>query len=413
MPKRSWQKDFDFPLFVVTIVLCILGVLVIYSATHNAQSSGLRGIYQKQLLWISAGLAALFLTVAIPFRLIQAFSYIIYGVCLILLIAVLLVPSPILSSNRWFVMGPLWLQPSELAKLGTVVAMANYLANRNRPPDRLRDLLVLLLFVAFPAVLVAKEPDLGTALVYCALIFPMLLWAGVKPVQLLFFLSPIINIVCALPILGNNWVFWTVFMLALLLLLYITKPGFLTTFSVVTVNLVVGIITPSIWGKLHEYQQERILTFFDPHRDPLGAGYQLIQAKVAIGSGGLLGKGFLQGTQTKLAFLPRQHTDFVFSVVGEEFGFIGSVLLLSLFLFLLIRGIQIASEAKSRFGSLMAVGVVSILAFHVLVNVGMSLGIVPVTGLPLPFISYGGSSLVVSLIMVGLLLNLRMRKHEY
>lgn len=413
MLKRSWRRDFDFSLFIVTIILCVVGVLVIYSATHHAQSMALKNIYQKQLLWIGLGVAVLFLTAAVSLRIFQAFSYIIYGICLILLILVLFFPAPALAARRWFVFGPFWFQPSELAKVATVMAIANFLANRERSLERIRDILIPFLLVAFPAALVAKEPNLATALVFCALVFPMLFWAGVKPVQLLLILSPIINIICALPVLKNNWIFWTIFMLGLFAILYVSKTRLLTALSVVGANLAVGIMTTNLWGRLHEYQRERILAFFDPGRDPLGAGYQAIQSKVAIGSGGFFGKGFLEGTQTKLAFLPGQHTDFVFSVIGEEFGFIGSILVLSLILFLLIRGIKIASEAKSQFASLTAVGIVSVLTFYVLVNVGMSLGMIPVAGLPLPFISYGGSSLLINMMMVGLLLNIGMRKQEY
>jgi rod shape determining protein RodA len=203
------------------------------------------------------------------------------------------------------------------------------------------------------------------------------------------------------------------FILILLVMLYRARPRFLTTAAIFLTNFAVGIITPILWRGLHEYQQKRILVFLDPGRDPLGAGYQVIQSKVALGSGGILGKGFLQGTQTKLAFLPAQHTDFIFSAFGEQFGFLGSLLLLALFLLFLVRGLRAAQMTRNRFASLVALGATAVFCFHIFVNVGVAVGIMPVTGLPLPFMSYGGSSMITNMVLVGLLLNVRYRWQEY
>jgi rod shape determining protein RodA len=229
-----------------------------------------------------------------------------------------------------------------------------------------------------------------------------------KPANLFLILSPAISLICAFHLAS-----WMIFILVLLLMLYLSRPRFLTTAAIFLLNFVVGIITPILWRGLHEYQQKRILVFLDPGRDPLGAGYQVIQSKVAIGSGGFWGKGFLHGTQTKLAFLPAQHTDFIFSSFGEQFGFVGSLAVLALLLAVILRGIKAAQMARNKFAGLVAMGATAVILFHVVVNIGVSLGIMPVTGLPLPFLSYGGSSLVTNMILVGLLLNIRYRWQEY
>jgi len=236
----------------------------------------------------------------------------------------------------------------------------------------------------------------------------MLYYAGMKPANLFLILSPALSVVCAFHLIS-----WMIFILFLLLMLFLSRPRFLTTAAIFLLNFAVGIVTPILWGGLHEYQQKRILVFLNPGRDPLGAGYQVIQSKVALGSGGFLGKGFLHGTQTKLAFLPAQHTDFIFSSFGEQVGFLGSLVILVLFLILILRGIKIAHMARNKFAGLVAMGATAVILFHVFVHVGVSLGIMPVTGLPLPFMSYGGSSLVTNMILIGLLLNVRFRWQEY
>ena len=225
----------------------------------------------------------------------------------------------------------------------------------------------------------------------------MFYWAGLSPVNLFFIISPALSLICAFHSLALG-----ILIILIALILFFVRPHLWATVTLLVVNLTVAVGAPYIWdNKLHDYQQRRILTFLNPGMDKLGAGYQVIQSRVAIGSGGLSGKGFLQGTQTKLAFLPEQHTDFIFSVVGEEFGFIGAISLLAVFFFVIWRAIKIATLTKSRFSSLVSVGLASILVFHVFVNIGMTIGVMPVTGLPLPFLSYGGSPLVTNMTLVG------------
>ncbi len=395
-------RNLDIPLLTVTLVLVGFGIIMIYSATYGSESAGIRGLFRRQLFWAllsSGGMAAV---IALPNKVLNAFGHLIYGLAILLLLLTLSMG----VRGRWLIIGPLRFQPSEFAKIATVITLARYLCNKKQlSPSQ-----VLTCFVIcfLPMFLVAKQPDLGTSLVFIAILFPLLYWAGLRPLYLFFILTPLINILCAF-----WWISWGIFIVVLLIVIYLSRPSFATAVFLIVLNLGIGIAVPVLWGKLQKYQQERILNFFDPNRDPLGAGYQIIQSKVAIGSGGVLGKGLLRGTQTKLAFLPKQHTDFIFSVVGEELGFVGAIFVLLSFLFVIWRGVKIAASAKNRFASLLAVGLVSILAFHVFVNIGMTMGILPVTGLPLPFLSYGGSSLMTNMLLVGILLNVGMRRHEY
>ena len=301
------------------------------------------------------------------------------------------------------------MQPSELAKIATILALARYLSAHNLNLDRPRSLVTPFLLVMLPAALVFKQPDLGTALVFISVLLPMLYWAGMKPVVLFFLISPFLSVICAF-----HYVALVILVLTIAGAVFLVRPGRLITTAIVVVNLAVAVGAPYLWeNKLHDYQRRRILTFLNPDMDKLGAGYQVMQSKVAIGSGGLNGKGYLQGTQTKLSFLPEQHTDFVFSVIGEELGFAGAMLVLAIFFLIIWRAVHIAGLVKSRFSSLVAIGLASMLIFHVFVNIGMTVGVVPVTGLPLPYFSYGGSQLVVNLILAGLLLNIYAYRHEY
>ena len=383
---------------LLAICLCIgVGITAIYSASYNWDLGLAGSIYEKQIIWALLGVTVMVITMVIPLKLFYALAYVLYGLTIALLILVLE-----LGDRRWFNIGPIHIQPSELAKITTVLVIARFLAYRSRDLTRARAYIPPLLFVLVPILLVFKQPDLGTALVFSILILPMFFWAGARPVHLFFLISPALTLICAFHP-------WMLVAMVLLLIgsLFLERPRLFTASILLLVNLAVAVIAPYMWeNKLHDYQKRRILTFLDPNMDKLGAGYQVIQSKIAIGSGGLKGKGFLEGTQTKLAFLPEQHTDFIFSVICEEFGFLGAVLVLALFVFILWRALSIAVQTKSRFASLTAIGLATILLFHIFVNIGMTIGIMPVTGLPLPFLSYGGSTLITNMILVGLLLNI-------
>lgn len=401
---RFIQRDLDLGLITTVLAATTIGITMIYSATFDWGLGTASTTYQKQILWAFIALAALALTIVIPPKLYYAFAYIIYGFAIVVLLLVLEV-----GDRRWFNFGPIHVQPSELTKIATVLAIARYLSSSNLDLERLKTFIPPALLVLLPAALVFKQPDLSTALVFGAVLFPMLYWAGLRPVNIFFIISPGLSLVCAF----HHWSLGLLY-LALIAVVFHARPRLSTIAVLGAVNLAVAIGAPYIWdNKLHDYQKDRILTFLNPDTDRLGGGYQVIQSKVAIGSGGLRGKGYLQGTQTKLEFLPEQHTDFVFSVVGEEFGFVGALAILMLFFFIVWRAVAIATAVKSRFSSLVAIGLTAILVFHIFVNIGMTIGVMPVTGLPLPFLSYGGSPLVMSMVLVGFLLNVHGRRHEY
>jgi rod shape determining protein RodA len=405
---RFNAREFDPTLFVLALVLSLIGVLLIYSAKYYSDNLVEKGIYLKQIMWILLGMAACCLVFFIPLRFYEVFSYLLYFLSLLALLLILVAGSARMGAARWISVAGFNIQPSEFAKIVTIFPLARFLAYSKRSIYNIRWLASVLAIVLPPALLVLKQPDLGTSLVFFAILITMLFWSGVPLFYLFLIASPVLSLICAF-----NWLSWAIFFLVLITLLYRVKPTFIFSLGFILLNLASGMITPLVWNRLHDYQKQRILVFLDPGRDPLGAGYQIIQSKVAIGSGGLLGKGFLQGSQTKLAFLPHQHTDFVFSVLGEEFGLWGGLILLGLFTFLVAKGIMIAQKARNTFASNVAIGLTTILGFQMLVNIGMSLGVMPVTGLPLPFVSYGGSSMLTSWVVVGILLAINSRWFDY
>jgi rod shape determining protein RodA len=405
---RLGSREIDWSLVIVALLLCIIGVFLIYSAKYHSESAAERTIWIKQIVWIVLGLLACALTFSIPLKFYEVFSYVLYFLCLLSLVLILMVGSSKMGAARWISLGGFNIQPSEFAKIGTLFPLARYLAYSKRSIYGLRWLASVVGLTLMPALLILKQPDLGTSLVFFAILISMLFWSGVPLLYLLLIVSPLVSLVCAF-----HWISWALFFLLLVFLLHRLRLTFVFSVGFLLVNLAFGMVTPLVWNKLHDYQKQRIIVFLDPGRDPQGAGYQIIQSKVAIGSGGIAGKGYLEGSQTKLAFLPHQHTDFVFSVLGEEFGMLGGLVLLGLFAFLLVKGILIAQKTRNTFAGNLAIGLVAILGFQMLVNIGMTLGVMPVTGLPLPFVSYGGSSMIASWAMLGLLLAINSRWYEY
>jgi rod shape determining protein RodA len=292
--------------------------------------------------------------------------------------------------------------------VATVLVLATILSQRRLDLTQLRSLVKPIVVAAVPCALVLRQPDLGTSLCFVMVLFTMLYWAGLPMLYLFLLLTPIINAVCTFSTPA-----WAIFAVVLALVLHRSRLRLAPILFVVAVNLAVGIATPTVWNHLEPYQRQRIATFLNPNADPYGAGYQIIQSKIAIGSGKVAGKGLLHGTQKGLEFLPEQHTDFIFSVVGEETGFLGAGFVTVLYMMLILRGVRVGQRARNRFGSLLAVGLTSIFLYHVLVNLCMTVGLAPVTGLPLPLLSYGGTSLLTSFIQVGLIQNVAMRWREY
>ncbi len=354
---RRLIANFDWVLLFLTLFLAAVGVINLYSATAAT------GIYLKQTYWLFMGFGAMLVVILIPYHKLESAAYLLYCLNVAALAAVLIVGKTVGGSQRWLDLGPVSFQPSELMKLTLILALARYFQRREAVGGYgLRELIFPLLLTALPAALIIKQPDLGTALLLLAIVASMLIFNGIR---------------------------WQ------------------------TMTLMVGGVlaaVPILWNHLKPYQKQRVMTFFDPEKDPLGAGYHIIQSKIAVGSGGLWGKGFTQGTQSQLHFIPEHHTDFAFSVLAEEWGFVGGAVVLGLFALLMFWGINISFHAKERFGRMLALGVVIVFFWQTLINVGMVTGLMPVVGIPLPFISYGGSSAVVNLMSLGLLMNISMRR---
>lgn len=412
-------RDFDWVLLLMTVLLCVIGFLLIYSVSHTPSSNELgthtgSSYFQKQLLWFCFGIISLLVGFLVPFRYYEALAWVLYVLGIMLLIVVMFVNSGA-QTQRWLVLGPIQIQPSEFAKIALLFVWARVLSGQRGGHGRFKNLLIVFVLFLVPFLLVLKEPDLGTAIIMFVLMLAVLFWRGFRVLHIFFIVSPIITtllIVYGEQVIKSPWPFG-IYIVAIFMIAYLRRSHLVESVSLVLANLGVGLALPMVWDKLKIYQQNRILNFLDPDADRLGAGWQVIQSKIAIGSGGIVGKGYLAGTQKALAFIPAQHTDFIFSVLGEEIGFIGAMLVLGLFGVLLYRAVSIAAKCKSEFASTVCIGIAVYFFFQVFVNIGMTTGIAPVTGLPLPFISYGGSSLVVSMFMVGMLLNCSVRWYEY
>ena len=400
-----WIKKYDWLLMSLVLLLTVFGVLMIFSA-DQIQTTKASGViyYKRQLLWLVLALIGLVLSSAFTVRTIETVSYILYGLILVSLVALLITGQGV---ERWLVLPGtnINIQPAELAKITTIAALACFIANRKKQIDSLKDLVIPILIVALPAVLILLQPDLGTSIVFFFILFGMLYWAGVPLIYLFLLISPIISFFLALvTLLGElRLPLWGLFFIFLCILIIYNRIYLMDAVIFTLANLLTGILTSPLWNSLKPYQQNRILVFFQPERDPQGSGWQIIQSKVAIGSGGLFGKGYLEGTQKNLAFLPAQHTDFIFPLVGEEFGFLGVALVLVLFFFLLNHTVELARIAKTSFASLTAIGIASFLFGHIIINVGMTVGLMPITGLPLPLFSYGGSFLLTCYVSFGIL----------
>jgi len=386
------------------------GLMVIYSSTHGAESESGNRDFIKQLIWVLIGFSFALIVASLPLKFFYQFAYIFYGISFVLLILVLFIGPRTSGSTRWIVLKSfhnIGFQPSEFAKISTVILLARFLSSKKVSLRNLKDMVISVLIVFVPLALILKEPDLSTGMVFVAFLMPIMIWNGF-PLSILFF-TGILFISMLITALFNFYVLLA-WVLIISFILFLWKRKIVLVTAVLIMNIGIGILTPMLWTNLESYQQNRIKAFVNPGLDPRGAGYQVLQSQTAIGSGGITGKGFLKGTQTQLRFLPAQQTDFVFSVIGEEFGFIGVTCILTLFFIFIIKGINITLSAKSKFGELIAIGFVSIFLFQIFVNIGMTIGIMPVTGLPLSLLSYGGSSFVSNLIMIGLLINVSLKK---
>lgn len=354
--------NFDWALLLTGLIISTIGVFNIYSSTYPHTGSGLP-LYIKQIYWLFLGGATVALILFFDYRTFVRHGYILYAFCLILLVLVMLLGRSTSGSQRWLQLYSFSFQPSELAKIALILALTRFFRENGHPQGyEIRDLAIPFLLLVLPFILVLKQPDLGTAGVLLLIFLSVLAFVGLQK---------------------RAWL-----------------------------SLAVGFMAaaPFSWLFLKDYQKTRLLIFLNPDLDPLKTGYHITQSKIAVGSGALFGKGFLKGTQTQLRFLPEQHTDFVFSVWAEEWGFIGSFVLLFLLLLLISRGLKIASTSKDRTGAILAIGLTAMLFWQTFVNAGMVVGIVPVVGVPLPLLSYGGTSIITTMMAIGILMNISMRR---
>jgi len=403
----SWFKEhIDFATMGIVAALLLIGVASVYSATYDAEAAV---FFHRQLIWAGIGFLLMLSIMLTPFRIVQLLSYPLYGASIVVLMTVLAIGKAVAGSKSWFGIGGLGLQPSEIVKVTTILALASYLSQRHVSLRRFQDILVAFAIVLIPVGLILLQPDMGTAIIYLGILLSIVYWAGASNFLIMALLAPV---AAAIASLFGTTAFVAVLVLTIDVLFFIHENR-LASATVFSGTVLVGVSVQFIFGKLAHYQQKRILTFLNPEADPLGAGYNVIQSKIAIGSGGLLGKGYLQGSQTQLNFLPAQWTDFIYCVPAEEFGFLGAFLILILLTLLLLRGVHTASVVKSRYASVVAIGVVGAFMIHTLINIGMATGVMPVIGVPLPFLSYGGSNLLTNMIMAGLLLNMYTNRKEY
>lgn len=398
------------------LLLSLIGILLIMSAQYHSDSDYRQHYYLRQLLWLAIALVGFAMVVHLPVRLFDVSAYFVYGVTIGLLVLVLVVGEG-RGTARWFSFGYINLAPSDIAKFAVLLALAHFFADTKWPPQSKRRLGLSFLLVVVPVVLILKQPDLGTSLVFWVLLLSLWFWTGLSPWFLVLLLSPIVSLLTALsPDFGieiPGYLLWTAYLVSLLVLLFALRPGLVWSVLIVVANLVTGSIGPLVWERLARYQQMRIISFIDPSEDPQGAGYQIIQSKIAIGSGGIAGEGFLAGSQARLEYLPERHTDFIFSVLAEEFGLIGALVVMILFAYIFYQAIAIASRCRSRFASYVTFGAAAILMFQFFINIGMALGFMPITGLALPFLSYGGTSLVLTWAMIGLIVSADYHWQEY
>jgi rod shape determining protein RodA len=412
------KGDIDWLVLISTAILIIVGLGLIYSVFHQQKDGDAEVVrnayFLRQLIWVSAGAIAMLLGFAVPFRYYESLAWVAYVLCTALLVLVLFIGSGD-GARRWLSLGPVKVQPSEFMKIAILFVWARVLSSQRGGADRAKKVLIALGLSVLPFLLVLKQPDLGTAIIVMLIILPVFYWRGVRAYRILFCMSPVVAtllIIYGEKITGNPWPFG-IYIVLIFVVAYLKRSDLRASLALIASNLGIGLILPFAWQHLKGYQQDRIISFLDPGSNRLDEGWQVFQSKIAIGSGGLAGKGFLLGSQKALEFLPAKHTDFIFSVLGEEQGFVGALFVLILFGVLIVRALFLANKAKSEFTSTVCVGIAAYFFFQAFVNVAMTTGMAPVTGIPLPFLSYGGSSVVVSSFCVGLLLNCSVRWFEY
>lgn len=438
MLRKNEIYRIDYVLVSAVMAVIIIGILMIYSAGFDPIDRTNNGLYKRQIVWFIVGFILMLIMTFVRYKSLGDYCLYIYFFVLALVIVTTFFGTPIRNTRAWLTFGYFSIQPSEFMKLAVVIVLAKYLELRERDIHHLRELLVPTAATAVPVLFILMQPDFGTAMVFIPVLFAMLFIGGADASHLIAVISiAAIALIFPMVLTYREWVaaqdesiivsffkdysllfsvagFLMVVAIAMYVLHFFMIKKIFRKIYIPSVVVSLGLFfSVFIMRFLKDYQKKRILVFLNPDLDPHGSGYNVIQSKIAIGSGGFFGKGFLNGSQAQLGFLPEKSSDFIFPVIAEEWGFLGAVVILGLLCLIVMRGAQIALEAKDKFGALLAAGISSIFFFHILINVGMVLGIMPVTGLPLSFVSYGGSNLLVGMISVGILINIRMNKFVY
>ncbi len=349
----------DLNLLTTALIIAAIGCMLVYSATHSVADAPL---FRKQVLWTSIGILLMLLFIFVDYHALMEIAPFLYALGMCLLVYLLVFGRLTRNVKSWIHMGGFQFQPSEFMKIFTALLIAKYFDSNDRAYMNLRNFIIVMAIIGGPVLLIALQPAFGSAASFFPLIGVAMFFGGIKP---------------------RYWV----------------------------IALLCGLVAlPLGWHFLKPFQKERIMIFLDPARDPLGSGYQVMQAKIATGSGGITGKGFLHGTQVNLEYLPARHTDFIFSVLGEEWGFVGVIVVLTLYMFLILESLSVAKAARDRGGTFLVLSLIAFFIFHVVINVSMQIGLLPVTGIPLPLISYGGSATMMFFMAIGLILNVDFRK---
>lgn len=366
--ERTLFKKLDVNLIIVIFALNVIGLINLYSATHGPTSTDVASLFIQQIVWLAAGWSIFLLVTIVDYSIVSRIALVIYGLNLLAILYVTFFGKVALGAQRWIDLGFFRYQPSETMKLALIMLMAKILSTRSThgPGMGFKEMWLPLIALLIPFALVVEQPDLGTAMMLAAIGGSMLIFAKIRK-------------------------------------------------SILASCIVLGIIAIPIAWKfvLHDYQKNRVFTFLSPTSDPRGTGYNSIQSKIAVGSGRFFGKGFMMGTQSQLEFLPERHTDFIFSVLSEEHGFVGSLAVIGLFAFLFITGIRIASNARDKFGALLTVGVLCYIFWHMFINIGMVIGLLPIVGVPLPLLSYGGSGMITTMAGMGLISSVAYRRYLF
>ena len=395
------NKELPYGIIFSVAFLSILGLLILFSISEPQMGNLLDNPFSKQFLFLIPAASILIVVILLPRYTIHKYSYPLFLIG-ILIVLLPFFGKPHAGTYRWLNVGlPFTLQPSEFAKVFTVIALARYLSDHNLEMKKFISIIIPVFLALIPTLVVLNQPDLGTSIVMMTPILPMLYWSGARPFYLFLLLAPIFSILTAFQTLS-----FTIWALILGLVIIIARPKMVLSILLFFGNIFLGLLAPYMWNSLTKYQQNRIITFLNPEKDPLGAAYQIIQSKTAIGSGGLFGKGWGEGTQTHLKFLPVQESDFILSVIGEEMGFFMVLIVLATIGFVIMQIIKRSYLSKDRFSSLVLIGIGTLILSHVFVNTAMTVGLIPVKGLPFPFISAGGSFLLSSYLMIGLVVKL-------